>query len=238
MFQLQQRKSWDTSVKHYYRLGIEDNLPERLKALVSNSNKSRWKNEPEDKYTGCDVAVYIRDELALIKRVGQSPATRKVLEGYFSLCDTFFTIAGRIKGIGQVVADHKERVVNTIERLKSFVPVEKAIKAFNISRGTYQHYKTLVLNKCDSSYFLWCVKKYPHQLLKSEIRRIRAYMEDPRYVYWSKSSVYLRAVRDRSISFCPSIGYKYCKLLGYSKNRCLQPKKTYTSLISREPNKL
>lgn len=39
------------------------------------------------------------------------------------------------------VAKNKELVVNTIENLQQFVPIEKAVKAFNISRATYQNYK-------------------------------------------------------------------------------------------------
>ncbi len=206
--------------------------------MVPGSNRTRWKNEPDDKYTGCGVAAYIQQELELIKRIGQSTSTRKVLESYFSLCDTFFEVTKRVKGIKQAILKNKEIVVNTIENLKEFVPVEKAIKVFNLSRATYQNYKTIVLNKCDSSFFLWCVKKYPHQLLKKEILQIKKYMEDQGYIYWSKSSVYLQAVRDNAVSFCLTTWYKYCKLLGYTKNRHLRPKKTYTSLESHRPNQL
>jgi hypothetical protein len=53
------RKSWDTNIKHYYRLGLENSLPNELNKLVANSNKSRWKRESEGKYTGCDIAEFI-----------------------------------------------------------------------------------------------------------------------------------------------------------------------------------
>lgn len=182
------------------------------------------------------MAAHIQQELELIKRVGQSSVTKKVLESYFTLCDTFFEITTKVKGIGQAVARSKDLVVNTVENLKQFVPVEKAIKAFNISRATYQNYKTLAMNECDGSYFLWCVKKYPHQLLKREILTIKKYMEGQQYRHWSKSSVYLKAVREQSVACCLSTWYKYCKLLGYAKYRHLQPKKTYASLKSHRPN--
>lgn len=193
MFPPHHRKSWDTTVKHYFRLGIENNLPEHVWTAVPHSNRPRWRGEPDGKYAGCEVAAHIQRELELIKRVGQSSVTKKVLESYFTLCDTFFEITAKVKGIGQAVARSKDLVVSTVENLKQFVPVEKAIKAFNISRATYQNYKTLVMNKCDSSYFLWCVKKYPHQLLKREILTIKKYMEGQQYRHWSKSSVYLKA---------------------------------------------
>jgi putative transposase len=92
-------------------------------------------------------------------------------------------------------------------------------------------------NKCDSSYFLWCVKQYPHQLLKKEILQIKKYMENEDYVHWSKSSVYLLALRSKEISFSLTTWYKYSKLLGYS-TRHLRPKKRYGSLMSCRPNEI
>ncbi len=181
MIPVARRKSWDTSVKYYYRMGLDNNLPDAIKKQVSSSNSSRWKNEPDDKYIGNEVADYIDQELALIRRIGQNSNIKKVLQGYFNLIDTLYSILDKVKGIKQNIASHKELIVNTIESVKYFIPIEKSIKIFNLSRATYQNYKTLVINKCDSSYFLWCVKKYPHQLLKSEILIIKEYMTDKRY---------------------------------------------------------
>jgi putative transposase len=71
------RKSWDTAVKHYYRLGLEDNIPFELKKQIANSNKSRWKSESENKYVGNEVAEFIHQEIELVKRIGQSSTIKK-----------------------------------------------------------------------------------------------------------------------------------------------------------------
>ena len=237
MIPVARRKSWNTSVKYYYRMGLDNNLPDAIKKQVSSSNSSRWKNESDDKYIGSEVADYIDQELALLRRIGQNSNTKKVIHGYFDLIDTLHSIIEKVKGMKQSIASHKELIVNTIESVKYYIPIEKSIRIFDLSRATYQNYKTLVINKCDSSYFLWCVKKYPHQLLKSEIIIIKDYLTDKRYRYWSKSSVYLRAVRDEAISCGISTWYKYCKLLGFG-NRHLQIKRKYTSLKSSRPNEI
>lgn len=83
-----------------------------------------------------------------------------------------------------------------------------------------------------------CVKQYPHQLLKKEILQIKKYMEIEDYLHWSKSSVYLLALRSKEISFGLITWYKYSKLLGYSTTRYLHPKKSYGSLISSRPNEI
>lgn len=152
------------------------------------------------------------------------------------MVDTYNSIIAPIKGISKQIKEQKEKVVTIIEQIKKHIPINDALQLFKISRATYQNYKTLVLNKCDSSYFLWCVKKYSHQLLKSEINQIKYYMENKTYQYWSKSSLYWLAVRNKDIGFCLATWYKYCKLLGYKSNRHLQKKVRYDSLKSTQPN--
>jgi hypothetical protein len=184
------RISWDTNVKHYIRNGLYSNLPNTIKAKIPKTNKHRWEREDENKYSGCEVASFIKEELELIKRVGASSNSKKVIEVYFKLSDTYHQITGSVKGIMKRVALQKEKIVNAIEIAKEFIPIESVLKIFNISRAIYHSYKTLVINKCDASYFLWCVKQFPHQLLKKEIFQIKNYMENKAYSHWSKSSVY------------------------------------------------
>jgi putative transposase len=230
--------SWDTNVKHYSRNGLHNNLPNTLKAKIPKTNKHRWEREEDNKYMGCEIASFIKEELELIKRIGASSNSKKVMEVYFKLSDTYHEITVSIKGVMKQVALQKEKIVNAIKNTKEFVPIESAIKIFNISRATYHNYKTLVINKCDASYFLWCVKQYPHQLLKKEIFQIKSYMENAAYLHWSKSSVYLLALRNKEISFCLTTFYKYSKLLGYDKSRHFQPKIKYSSLTSYKPNEI
>lgn len=162
------RISWDTNVKHYIRNGLYDNLPDNLKAKIFRSNKYSWKHETLDKYVGCEVSNYIEAELQLIKRTGESTNAKKVMEDYFKLSDTYHEIICSVKGTKQQMALQKEKLVNVIEKIKDIVPVERALKFFNISRSTYHNYKVLVISKCEYSHFLWCVKQYPHQLKKKK----------------------------------------------------------------------
>ncbi|WP_264564666.1 DDE-type integrase/transposase/recombinase [Flavobacterium sp. N3904] len=232
------RVSWDTNVKHYVRNGLIDNLPNTLKAQIPKTNRYRWKREADNKYKGCEVAHFIKEELELIKRTGESRNAKKVMETYFKLSDTYHKITSSVKGSKKQVALQKEKIVNAIEKAKEFVPIATALKIFNISRATYHNYKTIVINKCDASYFLWCIKQYPHQLLKKEIFQIKNYMENKTYSHWSKASVYLLALRNKEISFCLTTFYKYAKLLGYAKPRHLQPKIKYSSFKSLRPNEI
>jgi putative transposase len=232
------RISWDTAVKHYVRLGLYDTLPLNLKQKIPATNKSRWQNEPDSKYAGCEVANFINQEIELIKRTGESSTAKLVLQTYLQLSDTYHHIVGTIKGLKKQVANHKETIVNAIETAKDFVSVAVAIRFFNISRATYHNYKTLVINKCDASHFKWCLKQYPNQLLHQEIEQIKQYLTNEKYRFWSKASVYLLALREQNISFCLATFYKYSKLLGFTSRRHLQPKIKYNALKSTNPNQI
>jgi putative transposase len=160
------------------------------------------------------------------------------MEAYFKLSDTYHEIISDVKGIKHQLTLQKEKIVNAIENIKECIPIEKALRVFNLSRATYHNYKTLVINKCDSSYFLWCVKQYPRQLLKKEIVQIKNYMDNQVYLHWSKASAYLLALRNKDTAICLTTWYKYSKLLGYCQNRHLSPPKKYTSLTTFRYNEI
>ena len=186
----QPRISWDTTVKHYIRFGLYNNLPFELQSKISKSNKHRWSKESDDKYKGCEIAKFIKDEIELVKQIGKSRNAKKMIKVYLRISKIYHSAICNLKGIKAQINLKKDSIVNTIEKYKSIISIKTALKIVNISRATYQNYKTLVLNKCDSSYFLWCVKKYPQQLLRKDIMMIKNYMLENQYQYWSKSSVF------------------------------------------------
>ncbi|MES2812055.1 MAG: DDE-type integrase/transposase/recombinase [Bacteroidota bacterium] len=238
MIALQTRTSWDTSVKHYIRNGLYHNLPDEIKTQIPRTNIHRWSKEDNEKYLGCNVAVFINQELELIRKTNQSRNAKRILETYFKLSETYHHMTASLNGIRQKIKNNKHLLIETIEELKHDIPVDQAIKIFNISRATYQNYKTLVLNKCNASYFEWCVKRYPHQLLHKEVLKIKTYFENPAYQYWSKSSLYYLGVRNKDFGFCLATFYKYSKLLGYKSGRHINKKEEYKPLISTKPNQI
>lgn len=89
------RISWDTSVKHYVRYGLYNNLPEAIKIQIPRTNIHRWAQETDNKYLGCEVAKFIKEELELIKQTGESRNAKKILETYLKLSQTYHSITGK-----------------------------------------------------------------------------------------------------------------------------------------------
>ncbi|WP_299249463.1 hypothetical protein [uncultured Aquimarina sp.] len=148
------RRSWDTSIKHLVRNGIfQDVLNPEQTAEIPHSNISRWKNEKDDKYAFYEINTIVRQEIELIKRMNQSSKIKKINQGYFKLCDTFHEVISKIKEVNPLIKNHKELVVNTIDQVKDYIPINKALKVFNISRSTFENYKSIVIHRCNTSYF-------------------------------------------------------------------------------------
>lgn len=232
---LTNRTSWDTNIKHHIRNGLLYQLPKELVKSIPKSNISRWKNEPENKYKGCEIARFVNAEIELIKRIDENKTLKKANQTYFKLADTFNEIVSKVKGVKKAINNHQDVILETIEEAKESISLNRVLKTFGISRSTFQNYKNKTIASCSFSLFKNCVKKHPFQLLKSEIEIIKEYMHHSVYKYWSKSSVYYKALRDNKIHFSLNTWYKYTNLLGFESGKS-QFKKKYDSLITSKPN--
>ncbi len=190
------RTSYDTIIKHYVRNGLTDQIPPELLDTIPKSNISRWKHQAEDKYIDCELARFINKEVELIKRIDENKKLKKANETYFKLADTFNEIVSKVKGVKKAIGNHQELILETISEAKESVSINRVLKTFGISQSTFQNYKNKAIASCSFSLFKNCVKKHPFQLLQSEIYTIKEYMNHSVYKYWSKSSVYFKALRD------------------------------------------
>lgn len=236
---MQQRQSWDTSIKHLTRHGvIQDILTAEQIARIPRSNLSRWKHESEGKYLHSEINQIIKKEIELIKCINQSSKIKKINQSYFKLADTFHEVIYDLKNVKSVIKKHKDLVVNTILSVKDVIPIDKALKVFNISRSTFENYKSIVIHKCNTSYFNWCVKRFLNQLLPKEVQTIKSYMTNDNYKHWSKASIYLKAIRDEKLKCCLSTFYKYCRLLGFKNKPRKRKSDDYIPVKTTNPNEL
>ena len=231
------RISWSTNLKLYIANGYYDSLSKEVRETISSSNKSRWINNSNKKYNEGGLSNHFENKMAFYNQLENLPNIKKAVASLLELNKIFHEIMSDAKGIKLHLSHYKEKIVNAVEMAKDVIPVADAIKIFNISRTTYHNYKILVLNKCEASHFKWCLRQFPNQLLQQEIVQMEKYLKDQAYQYWSKSSIYLVALRNKDIAMGISTWYKYCKLLGY-KTRHLRCKVKYKPLVSSKPDQI
>ena len=234
-----QKTSWDTALKHIARNGLLNDLltPQQI-ALIPRSNIARWKKESQDKYQFCELNQVIQKEIELIKKLNQSSKIKAVIQSYFQLCQTFHSILEKTKNIKTLLRKHKEKVVNTIEKVKHIIPIENALQVFKLSRSTYENYKAIVVHRCWHSYFNCCVKQFSNQLLPQEVKTIKNYMTHKQYQNWSKACIYLKAIRDQKLKCSLATFYKYCRLLGFDNKKGKRKSDDYSPVKTEKPNQL
>ena len=93
-------------------------------ALILSSNISRWEQESDNKYQYSEVNEIFTQEVDLIKRINQSSKIKQLNKAYFTLADTFHEIINEVKGIKSILNQHKETIVNSIEKVKDFVFID------------------------------------------------------------------------------------------------------------------
>lgn len=120
------RLSWDTSVKLFFRLGLEDAIPADILKLVPATNRHRWRNESENKYVGCQVHQFVDNELKLYHRIGSTDRVKALNKAYFKLEDTLMFILDKIKGKKRLFNEHKDLIVNQIEQVKDTLGINNA----------------------------------------------------------------------------------------------------------------
>lgn len=228
------RRKYHTYVKLLVKYGMIDLLPTELRKSIPRSNLHNWRKSEFD-YEGHEFISQLKKHVDLGEKLESYPKVERATKAMLAFADTYHELIADVKDVKKKVRGKKEDLVNLVDAYRQIIPVKDLVRFIGISRATYQNYKTLVVNKCHVSYFEWCVKKYPHQLLYKEILNIKKYLEDPRYEYWSKSSLYYLGLRNGDFHFCIATFYKYAQLLGFKK-RHRSFKQEYQPLESHSPN--
>ena len=63
-------------------------------------------------------------------------------------------------------------------------------------------------------------------------------MTNGNYKYWSKSSIYLKAIRDENLKCALTTFYKYCRLLGFKNRPRKRKSDAYNPVRTSKPNEL
>jgi nitrogen regulatory protein PII-like uncharacterized protein len=133
--QIKKRKTYDTRVKYLVQRGL---LPDVYRKQIHRSLISKWKREAPDKYYGYELNEDVEELYDLMKKVSEDVTLRKTLKHFYRINKTLKDIIGTGKEYVFKLKEHKYRVVDSIQRSKKIIGVNKGIKLFGISRSTYR----------------------------------------------------------------------------------------------------
>lgn len=232
---MEQRASYHTTIKELTHYGL---LPPKYEKTIPRTNIHRWKHDLNIKrFVGSEINQIADKHTDLIKTLNEYP---KMFYAYGRLVKTVINVVEKAQDYKKLVKDSKEDIVKAINRVRGYIPVEKAVKLFNITRSTFYIWSSDVLHKCEKSYFNRCNRIYSNQVTPMEIEAVKERLSDPATEHWSMRSVYFKGIRDGGISVSLGTMYMINRRLKIrdtiGKRR--KKRKYKTGIRANEPNQI
>tara|TARA_B110000046_G_C12959154_1_gene383697 strand:- start:559 stop:1098 length:540 start_codon:yes stop_codon:yes gene_type:complete len=171
------RTSYDTSIKHLYREGLEELIAPSVRKSIPRSTIHRWRQEKSEKYIGSELNELAKSELALLKQFVYSRNERRVFMNFVRIGRFIQNISGE-RVIRKLFTENKEELIDLIERIKETMPLEQVLRCFNISRSTYNLWILGLYGDCYRSELNWCKARQPNQLGDDEVSIMKDLLTD------------------------------------------------------------
>lgn len=205
---MQSRAVYHTSLKELIHFGL---MPKPYLKSIPRSNVHRWKHDDFKRYKGSEINNIADNHAELIQTLNEWP---KMFKAYGKLVKTFMSIAQRTNDFPSVLRDHKHNVVKAINSTKKLISIDKAVKVFGISAGTFYTWVIDTQLSCSKSYFKKCNRVYSNQVTPTEVKTIKQALRNPKTLHWSIQSVYDKGFRSGEITTSLNTVYKINKVLG------------------------
>ncbi len=225
---IHKRRSYHTNVKILAKANL---LPEEMLDLIPKSNISRWK------YTDFSDTLEVKSFDLENKHIEDI----KLLMNHEKLLKTCTAVLRIKNSIISVLrrktkkTEEKKVIVNTIDRVKDAISLERATRYFKISLNKYYHWSKQFKNKCLETLIDKCPRIYTNQLSNNEIQKISELVKEEKFKGWPIYSIAWYAIKNKILQVSVTSWYKYTKLLGYKRQVPENPKKNYQPVIANSP---
>ncbi len=209
-----------------------DFLPDDLKYTIPRSTRFDWKNkniETTFGYQWCcqqQLLFHTLQQVAVNKKlINISRALIRVIAVQHFIKKYKSQIKSKLFNSAAVV-------VRNIEKITHVLGSELALKFLQFS--CQQYYQLRSKARCAKSALNLCLVKHPAQLLSTEVRAIKTYCEDGRFLHWPLASVYFQMIRDKAARLHQSTFYKYAGLLNLQRIKACHRRKNHQTGIRAE----
>jgi putative transposase len=228
------RRCYDTKVKYLARVDL---LPPSFTNQINRSLLWKWKQETNDKYFGGELTIDLDKHYDILKKFSEHKKAQKVFLAYLRLAVTFQKLVSSSDAFYKILHEQKELVVDSIQRVSKTLPLEKAVRIFNISTRTYYNWLLTSKTNCFESFFQACNRVYSSQLTRPEINKMKDLLTDSRFLHWPVTSLAHYASRNNILHLHLKTWYKYVPLLNIKRKIPLhRRKKNHVSIRASKPN--
>ena len=221
---------YNTAIKTSVALNIHNQiLPASFIDSLPPSTISGWRNLNPEQFVGYQFANQIESNLDDV-HVMFDERLKLFKNSFFAFARLYLTILDSIgkNDFQKMIRKNKYVFVDLIDNLsKAFdnKQIEKSIcKFLRITPKMFKSWKSYRKYQCSESLSNICFKRLPQQISKLEIKKLKEYLANGKYPFWSVGTIWAQAIRDKASSMSSSTWYRYAKKLGLMEVRKLAKK--------------
>lgn len=181
---------------------------------IPKSNISRWKNINLSTIFG--VEQY-QDHIDSIKELMKHKKFLKSCRALLRIKNALIEVYKNNKRKKIKDIKLKKIIINTINRVRQIIYLDKAVKYFKITIQQYYIWTHQIKKKCLETILDHCPRIYPNQLCKKEIKKIKECLWDIKYKGWAIYSIAWEMIKKGVLFVSPGTWYKYAKILGFTR---------------------
>ena len=160
---MRQYKSYHTILK---QLANKNHLPDIYLNQIDRATLWRWKQEPDDKYTGKELS-----NIEVMQEFISRTETQKIMRAYLKVAFALSTILGKTERISQVLKNDLKTFVRAVERYSKNIDLKLILRLCRVPLSVYYSWRNRVLKPCEASPVGLCKKN-----LAASANRERKYL--------------------------------------------------------------
>jgi transposase InsO family protein len=216
------KRSYSTELQLAVKLGL---IPLAILKRIPTSTQYDFKHRDFSALFGLNIAPQIQQSLLLIQQFAHDLQAQKNYQkaiqrrnALIRIKNIFLTIFTVHKGfsINKFSTQTKNKIVSTINRVRTIIGFQKALRYFKLSKHTFYAWQ-IQLKRCAISVIYKCPRIWPNQLTRFEVSALKELLLNPEFKYWPIASIAYFALKKKCLAISINTWYKYANILGISR---------------------
>jgi putative transposase len=229
------KRKYDTAVVMLYLLGKEKLLPLSFRRQIPYSTVSDWRKVDYSTYMGHEFrflfeenwnSVWLKEQL--VRRKRQLLAIGKVWQLFKHERQLLIEKGQKDKLL-------QNKLMAAVELLSEVFSLPFALRLLGVRASQYREWKIRSQLTCQSSERSLCLRRFPNQLCKEEVARIKSLLSSKHFQHWPVVSIAAYAQRKGFPVVSLYSWYKYARILQL-RHTTTRTRKQMKGLIATAPN--
>jgi hypothetical protein len=198
-------------------------LPNDLVQYIPRSTRFDWQHKDKSTYFGYEWFCQNQQLFQTLKQVSSNKKLLQINKALIRIIAIKRFITKYAVSIQSKLLSVTQTVLCNITKASPIFGLTKTLRFIQLPYSAYLKLKRTA--RCNLSVLNSCIVKHPAQLTKKEIKVIKHYCSDTRFLHWPLSSVYEMIKREGAAYFNISTFYKYVNLLNLKRSRAAHRRK-------------